>query len=472
MMTEQELFETKVVPVMNRVRDDLGHKQAMEAMKFNKSFAGMVSCMGPDGGMAAHATALDSLKITGEWNSKTVEDYIEMVKDELRKEDIRVTPDIESMMIDKMIRDQMPKSSIEYIMRKAASNSIFSLADEAMKSPLQHEIEERGEELYGPTKLEKGVGLGVGAAADFLAFGGVGGVGGALKFVGADLALNAVLSPSPSEKQDEQKKVIEREGKYKDVPLVVLPGHEEEWLKMHEKETKPAVETKVEETVAEVPEPVQAPVTEEPVKEQQDTEPVQEQTTKTENTGGWQGVLTSFGLDGLSDIGRNAGYILAMLPDILVGMFTGRTKSLGLKDNMMPVASIIAGMFVKNPLLKMTLIGLGGANLINKAGHEELARRDGISVGTQYRRYDEERLDPRIENPQLRGSTLIASIDNIPVTVALPQKVVDAYSQGALPLSTLANAVLARCDQMQQIGSAQERFEEQTRTETRALSQR
>lgn len=472
MMTEQELFETKVVPVMNRVRDDLGHKQAMEAMKFNKSFAGMVSCMGPDGGMAAHATALDSLKITGEWNSKTVEDYIEMVKDELRKEDIRVTPDIESMMIDKMVRDQMPKSSIEYIMRKAASNSIFSLADEAMKSPLQHEIEERGEELYGPTILEKGVGLGVGAAADFLAFGGAGGVGGALKFVGADLALNAVLSPSPSEKQEEQKKVIEREGKYKDVPLVVLPGHEEEWLKMHEKETKPAVETKVEETVAEVPEPVQAPVTEAPVKEQQDTEPVQEQTSKTENTSGWQGVLTSFGLDGLSDIGRNAGYILAMLPDILVGMFTGRTKSLGLKDNMMPVASIIAGMFVKNPLLKMTLIGLGGANLINKAGHEELARRDGISVGTQYRRYDEERLDPRIGNPQLRGTTLIASIDNIPVTVALPQKVVDAYSQGALPLSTLANAVLAHCDQMQQIGSAQERYEEQTRTETRALSQR
>jgi len=199
MMTEQEIFEKRVIPVMNRVRDDLSHKQAMEAMKFNSSFAGIVSGMGPDGGMAAHIAAMDSLKITGEWNSKTVEDYIEMVKDELRKEDIRVTPDIESMMIDKMVRDQMPKSSIEYIMRKAASNSIFSLADEAMKSPLQHEIEERGEELYGPTKLEKGVGLGVGAAADFLAFGGVGGVGGVLKFVGADLALNAVLSPSSSD---------------------------------------------------------------------------------------------------------------------------------------------------------------------------------------------------------------------------------------------------------------------------------
>ena len=477
MMTEKELFEKKIIPVMNRVRDDLSHKQAMEAMKFSSSFAGIVSGMGPDGGMAAHMAAMDSLKITGEWNSKTVEDYIEMVKDELKKEDIRVTPDIESMMIDKMVRDQMPKSSIEYIMRKAASNSIFSIADEAMKSPLQHEIEERGEELYGPTKLEKGVGLGVGAAADFLAFGGVGGVGGALKFVGADLALNAVLSPSSSGKKEEQeKKVIEREGKYKDVPLVVLPGHEEEWLRMQDKEDQTIDTEKAEEAMKEalgIPsETVQIPVIEEPAQVQQNAEPVQEQAARKENTDGWQGVLTTFGLNGFGDIGRNAGYILAMLPDILVGMFTGRTKSLGLKDNMMPVASIIAGMFVKNPLLKMTLIGLGGANLINKAGHEELARRDGISVGTQYRRYDEERLDPRIGNPQLRGTTLIASIDNIPVTVALPQKVVDAYSQGALPLSTLANAVLARCDQMQQIGSAQERFEEQTRTETRALSQR
>ena len=46
----------------------------------------------------------------------------------------------------------------------------------------------------------------------------------------------------------------------------------------------------------------------------------------------------------------------------------------------MPIASIMAGLFVKNPLLKMTLIGLGGANLINKAGHEQLAKRDGVTA--------------------------------------------------------------------------------------------
>ena len=94
--------------------------------------------------------------------------------------------------------------------------------------------------------------------------------------------------------------------------------------------------------------------------------------------------MKNFGLNGFSDIGNNLGYVIAMLPDILVGIFTGKTQSLGLKDNMMPIAAILAGMFVKNPLLKMTLIGMGGANLLNKAGHEALANKresnDGDAV--------------------------------------------------------------------------------------------
>ena len=35
-----------------------------------------------------------------------------------------------------------------------------------------------------------------------------------------------------------------------------------------------------------------------------------------------------------------------------------------LEDNMLPIASIVAGMFVRNPLLKMLLIGLGGMNSV------------------------------------------------------------------------------------------------------------
>ena len=194
------------------------------------------------------------------------------------------------------------------------------------------------------------------------------------------------------------------------------------------------------------------------------------------NTGGWQGILTGLGLNGISDIGRNAGYILAMLPDMLLGMFTGKTQSLGIRENLVPIASIMAGLFVKNPLLKMTLIGLGGANLINKAGHEQLAKRDEVFAEptrqNRYLQYENQEMNPRIRDAQIQGNTLIASIDGIPVTVTLPEKVVEAHAVGALPLGTLANAVLEKCDRMQEVSEARDRFEEESRTQTRGVTQR
>ena len=480
-MTDREQFEERVVPIMDRVRDELRSRQAEEVRRYMRSPAYILSGIsGPDGGMASQAVALDSLKITGEWNSKTVEDYVEMVKAELRKEGITVTPELDEMIIDKMARDQVPQSSMDYILKKAAGNTIFGLPEEARKTPLQREVEKRAEEMYAPSKVEKGIGWGLGATADFLTMGGFsGGIGSGLKFVGADLALNAVIDTAEARQR-------------KDVPSVVLPGHEEEWLEMNggkQADEKPVPEVKPdekEEKTGETVDPVAnaAETTEPEVKKetvltpaQKEEEPYQQQESvpAKSNTGGWQGVLSGLGLSGLSDIGRNAGYILAMLPDILFGMFTGKTKSLGIKDNLVPIASIMAGMFVKNPLLKMTLIGLGGANLINKAGHEQLEKREGETLDqkqTRYRRYEDQQMDPRIRDVRLQGNTLIASIDNIPVTIALPDRVVDAYRQGALPMGTLANAVLERCDRMQELSQARDRFEEESMETGRALTQR
>lgn len=176
------------------------------------------------------------------------------------------------------------------------------------------------------------------------------------------------------------------------------------------------------------------------------------------NENGWNGLLRSVGLDGLGEITGNLGYIMAMLPDILLGAFTGKTQSLRLKDNLLPMASIVAGLFVRNPLLKMLLIGLGGANLLNKAGHEALERKqsEGLTAGnreTEYKRYSDEPLNPRIVNPVLQGCTLVATIDHVPCTVQLSPVVADAYRKGALPLNTLANAVLAQSDRMNQMAS-------------------
>ena len=478
-MTDREQFTSKVEPIMDRVRQELQSRQAEEVRRYMRSPAYILSGIsGPDGGMASQAVALDSLKMTGEWSSKTVEDYVEMVKNELRKEGITVTPELEEMMIDKMARDQVPQSSVDYILRKAAGNTIFGLPEEARKTPLQREVEQRAEDMYNPSKVEKGIGWGLGAAADFVTLGGFsGGIAGGLKFVGADLAVNAVIDTVDAKQR-------------KEGPSVVLPGHEEEWLEMNEtkkeeigdvpEQEKPSAQHEVQEAPEESV-PKQEVKEEDPApmiqKETDNTVQVQDKTDPVRNNaGGWQGILTSLGLNGISDIGRNAGYILAMLPDILLGMFTGKTQSLGVRDNLVPIASIMAGLFVKNPLLKMTLIDLGGANLLNKAGHDQLAKRDGVttetSVQNRFLQYEEQAMNPRIRDPQIQGNTMIASIDGIPVTVTLPEKVVQAHAAGALPLSTLANAVLERCDRMQDMGEARKRFEEESRSQTRGITQR
>ena len=96
----ERLFRTKVLPIMDKVMADLQRKQADETRRHTSSlpyiFAGAA---GPDGGMSAQAASIASLRYTGEWNSKHTEDYINMVKAELKRQKITVTPEIEKMMI-------------------------------------------------------------------------------------------------------------------------------------------------------------------------------------------------------------------------------------------------------------------------------------------------------------------------------------------------------------------------------------
>ena len=97
---------------------------------------------------------------------------------------------------------------------------------------------------------------------------------------------------------------------------------------------------------------------------------------------------------------------------------------------------------------------MGGMNLLNKAGHESLEKKNnsisnGDNRNIQYKTYSDEVLNPRITNPIIKGNTLVMDIDKIPCSIQLPEKVVDAYHSGALPLNTLANAILAKSDRMQ-----------------------
>ena len=175
---------------------------------------------------------------------------------------------------------------------------------------------------------------------------------------------------------------------------------------------------------------------------------------------GWGKLLGSVGLSDMGGIGRNLGYVLSMLPDLLVGQFTGKTKSLRLKANLLPIASILLGL-----LLKMLLIGMGGMNLMNKAGHEAIHNKkadDGVLVEEssnakrEFKQYADEPLNTRIGKPEVKGSYLLATVDHVPCTIHIPDAVAAAYRAGALPLNTLVNAVLAKSDEMQVI--AQENY--------------
>ena len=502
----ERLFRTKVLPIMDKVMADLRHKQLEEIGRHTSSLSYiMAGAAGPDGGMSAQAASLDSLRYTGKWNSKHTEDYINMVKAELKRQKITVTPEIEKMMIDKMIKDEVPKSSIDYILRKAATNTIFYLPQALNKSPLENHISEQAEKRYNPSRIEKGAGYVLGATADYLTFGGVGGsLTGAAKFVGVDLALNATMdklsenagtsyAPSTPASTAKSTKPTSKTATATDddVPLIIAPEYREQYkaeqarrkaeqAKRQDVKASPKVSSKASTQQTKENEASQKPQNE-VATQATDSQPsqaaVQELPQQT-NQNGWSGLLSSFGLNGISDIGHNLGYVLAMLPDMLVGAFTGKTKSLGLKENLMPLASIVAGMFVRNPILKMVLVGMGGLNLLNKAGHEAIENHAGQNLAqgvspigrSNYKVYADEPLNPRISQPQIRSNCLIATIDKVPCTIALSDKVVDAYSQGALPLNTLANAVLAKNDQMRQLAS--ENYEAQQRTETRTLAQR
>lgn len=576
-------FNAHFVPVMNREKSALQAAQAKEIADYSTSFAGIMRTLAQSSssvGIPGPDDTMQYLRLTGKECSKTAKDYVGMCKDSIlgnkdfvtdlqrlagewrnavveevgrkRYDELSsklgtdlalayVDHRIEQMMVDRMVRDQMPKGSFDYIIRKGAAGSLFGLPQEMMKSPLQREIEERGEAMYKPSKAEKGAAKGVSFASDVVAFGGVYSWGSLARLAGAEVVfsgLEAVLDKKQQKKgltvdqcvsmglfggngstlSDIRKdswriktyesgyiqsvngtlskkmpilkektawemdwnlgnqqifflnpgkelvpfmfspitlgkpQTADRGKNFSKVPSVIAPGQERDYLDRKAQNDREQAQKKQQapqpsEENTEAREPKTAggntPSVENNGEERED------EIQKQDNNDGWANLLQSVGLDGIGDIGRNLPYVIAMLPDMLVGLFTGKTTSVNLKSGMMPLASIMVGMFMRNPLLKMVLIGMGGANLINKMGHEAIEHEQGEArPAVRYRQYDDEDLNPRISGAVIRGNTLIATIDNVPCSVTLPDNAAQAYAAGALPLNTLANAVLARHDRM------------------------
>ena len=407
--------------------------------------------------------------------------------------------------LNRMASHGAPKDSIEYLFQKGSQLSIFGLAQPSDWDGMLALQEQQ----YNPSKMEKVAAYGVGGLMDFavMPFGGMKtAIIGTAAGAGIDLvfssgnnrqsvdalvsrslfgnswslsearkplvdakdsnyltALNAgmkkkvtLTNPSPLLKQVAETNRFPLKGSFlsstedrdDNIPMMVAPGMEAAYrrdlAKLQQDAQKP-VKPQKKVTPAATPTPQQTTTNNQSTVGQYNYQPYQNQRQMVNNNG-WGGIFDQFGLTGFSDVFKNLGYVLAMLPDMMIGMFTGRTKSLSVQQNLMPIAAIVMGMFVRNPLLKMLLIGLGGANLLNKATHEILGETPS-SKEVRYRPYADERLNARISHPQLNGNLLVATIDGIPCTVTLQNSVVDAHQKGALPLNTLANAVLAKYDE-------------------------
>ncbi|MCH5239480.1 MAG: hypothetical protein J1F38_04600 [Muribaculaceae bacterium] len=611
-------FNSNILPIMKSEKESLQRAQAKEFHDNSQSFA----AMSRSAVNARHGLPDDSLLFVrfGKECGKTSEDYVETClqkiseNDAIQKDFQRLAGEwrtaivkeigrerydelseklgtdlafaylenrIEQQMIDRMVADKMPKSSFDYILHKGMSESLFGIGYEMLKSPLDHEIDERCEAAYKPTKGERLAVKGVSLTADAVTLGGVYSWGSLAKLAGTEIifsglekifdkevpkgmSVDEVLSqaifgdennyfPSirknsaeiveyentylrevestlsrkmniltekpeyedlfktdpdlwqknnpfdlnsdywknqPFSFQREVPLVIapgqeqvyldwkaEQEGKGKgnykpqstsntsssqnqstsntlrpDVPLVIAPGKEQEyldWLEENNKK-KDMAENQTIQNKQEAQDVQEANQT----VPQTDSQSPQTEQPEDNNNLGWSNLFSSVGLDGFGDITRNLPFVISMLPDMLVGLLTGKTESVGLKKDIIPVASILLGMFIKNPLLKMVLIGMGGANLLNKMGHEAIGRQQpDVIVTQQFKQYADEPLNPRIVNPVLKGNTLIATIDNVPCSITIPENAARAYEAGALPLNTLVNAILARNDNMREMAA-------------------
>ena len=532
-----DVFKTKVLPIMDKVRDELSRKQVEEMRKHSTSLGALLaSAAGPDGGMAATAAYNDRLKVIGEWNSKTVDDYIDMVKAELKRQHITINATIEKQMIDHLVAQQMPKSTADYILRKAAEGSIFYIPQRTSTTSLQDHINKKAEEKYDPSLLEEvagNVGSWIINAASTWGFGGF---FGQAAMDGGTMAAEHYAPGQQDKYHEQQRKQAQQEvaaankrkatvpkwmldqmgfasvGNATDRQLTIAldwatknaqryRSKVTEAVKAGERTVKASGKSNLMSVSDATFRAMQYEAFAKAIRGEQtdrkngkdavhysniaeadeqgayqttsvgDTEPSEnsqqsntsnigntsntDHTGNTSNTGdyaGWNNLMSSMGFSGMGDTFNHLGLTLAMLPDMLVGVLTGKTKSIGLnKQTMMPLAALIGGAFIKNPLLKIPMMLYGGASLFNTIGQESLAdyrsEHQGLASPSKYKRYADESLNARLRNPQIEGNVLLVDMDNVPRLVTLPQSVIEAYEEGALTVNTIANHVLAKADQ-------------------------
>lgn len=163
--------------------------------------------------------------------------------------------------------------------------------------------------------------------------------------------------------------------------------------------------------------------------------------------------------EGLKDFFKNPGEVLSSLPDVLMNMFQGK-NGMGINmKTLLPVGLMFLAFNTRmSPLLKLMLVGGSLASLTGTISHEAKASESNARnwVGSQspsrpaygFKQYADEALDSRIENPRIVNGYFMAKINGVEGTARLTPNQVAAVENGALPINTLANALLAHQESM------------------------
>ena len=463
--------------------------------------------------------------IADKWRELAVERMGQEEYDAMCKEaggDIAVTyilNHLDKLYIDKLVKDGVPKSSGEYIIRTAMDSSLVSFGSPS-STALEDEVKRRQFEGYGANAAEKAASLALSAGTDIaLTCGGSslatigkyllaeGAVRGAAHIIGSDgesldceetekwicdRVMAAGGTPDKQNKDIDESTAVDGYDFIEDVESMLFyktdigkdrkkaadgarlaSAYAAGGITGLFKASSEIVANEIKGKTADDAAAKAAPITageplsagydvsnvfshsEKEIKEgdeintekKDSDETVEDEKDTAKRTaqsgGGWGSLLSSAGLDGLTDVGKHLPYICAMLPDMLVGLFTGKGAIFNaIGKNLLPIASIIMGMFTKNTLLKTLLIGGGGLNLLNKAGHAVLENDEPQKKSA----YAGEELDERLANVRMNGRNLVMDIDGVPYILVVDERVAAKVKDGTLPLNTLANAALRRVD--------------------------
>ena len=414
---------------------------------------------------------------------------------------------ITAMMVEKLTEMKVPKNSIEYVAEKAIKETTFGSFLVDCRSQLDKDIDLLAEKNYNPTPLERDVAQTLSAAMDASAVGGIGAFSVATWFT-LDIWYRGVKSSNTSPQKEYSKTALAASlaeyEQFKQEAAATDPRYNDRVQRLAgklnnqvydlaepvkkmgpvtEQEMDVSIKTFAEraervsgKTLAEAREEAASRQATEEASRRAEQGAYSQQQAGTEKSArssadGWEGTIwDKIGLGGLSKNVplSNFGYIVAMLPNLMVSILTGKNDMAKDWQNLVPLASVFGGLFMKNPVLKMLMIGYGGFTLLNKSAEQVNAAKKGeLYVGkggrplgvsqqgtqqTVYRRYDDEPLNARITDvrigslPSMGGAKFTAKIDDVEYYCIVSKNVYDAYQTGALPLNTLANTVLAKKD--------------------------